>query len=68
MCCSIRLYNFKCDHIIGIVLVFLKGMAGFSTAQKLDKLGMRGSNTCELIFEDCKVPGVSMSLSLCILV
>jgi len=29
---------------------------GFSTAQKLDKLGMRGSNTCELIFRDCKVP------------
>ncbi|MFT7802027.1 isovaleryl-CoA dehydrogenase, mitochondrial isoform X1 [Arapaima gigas] len=33
-----------------------KGMPGFSTAQKLDKLGMRGSNTCELIFEDCKIP------------
>jgi isovaleryl-CoA dehydrogenase len=33
-----------------------KGMAGFSTAQKLDKLGMRGSNTCELVFEDCEVP------------
>jgi isovaleryl-CoA dehydrogenase len=33
-----------------------KGFAGFSTAQKLDKLGMRGSNTCELIFEDCAVP------------
>ncbi|KAJ8353585.1 hypothetical protein SKAU_G00211520 [Synaphobranchus kaupii] len=33
-----------------------KGMSGFSTAQKLDKLGMRGSNTCELIFEDCKIP------------
>ncbi|TLF47916.1 isovaleryl-CoA dehydrogenase [Halomonas urmiana] len=33
-----------------------KGMPGFSTAQKLDKLGMRGSNTCELVFEDCKVP------------
>ena len=31
-------------------------MEGFKTAQKLDKLGMRGSNTCELIFEDCKVP------------
>ncbi|MDP6566498.1 MAG: isovaleryl-CoA dehydrogenase [Alphaproteobacteria bacterium] len=29
---------------------------GFSTAQKLDKLGMRGSNTCELLFEDCEVP------------
>ena len=33
-----------------------RGMAGFSTAQKLDKLGMRGSNTCELVFEDCAVP------------
>lgn len=33
-----------------------KGMAGFSTGQKLDKLGMRGSNTAELIFEDCEVP------------
>jgi isovaleryl-CoA dehydrogenase len=33
-----------------------KGMQGFRTAQKLDKLGMRGSNTCELIFEDCEVP------------
>ena len=33
-----------------------KGFKGFSTAQKLDKLGMRGSNTCELIFEDCDVP------------
>jgi len=33
-----------------------RGMKGFSTAQKLDKLGMRGSNTCELVFEDCEVP------------
>ncbi|GAB1581447.1 isovaleryl-CoA dehydrogenase [Phyllobacterium phragmitis] len=33
-----------------------KGMKGFSTAQKLDKLGMRGSNTCELVFEGCEVP------------
>jgi isovaleryl-CoA dehydrogenase len=33
-----------------------KGMKGFTTAQKLDKLGMRGSNTCELVFEDCEVP------------
>ncbi len=32
------------------------GFTGFSTAQKLDKLGMRGSNTCELVFEDCQVP------------
>ncbi|MFJ7353538.1 isovaleryl-CoA dehydrogenase [Phyllobacterium sp. NPDC097923] len=33
-----------------------KGVKGFSTAQKLDKLGMRGSNTCELVFEDCEIP------------
>ena len=33
-----------------------KGMKGFSTAQKLDKLGMRGSDTCELVFEECEVP------------
>jgi len=33
-----------------------KGFKGFSTAQKLDKLGMRGSNTCELVFQDCEVP------------
>ena len=32
-------------------------MPGFSVNTKLDKLGMRGSNTGELIFEDCKVPG-----------
>ena len=32
------------------------GMKGFSTAQKLDKLGMRGSNTCELVFTDCEIP------------
>ncbi|MBI3452887.1 MAG: isovaleryl-CoA dehydrogenase [Rhodospirillales bacterium] len=40
------------------ITVFLieKGMKGFSTAQKLDKLGMRGSNTCELVFQDCEVP------------
>ena len=33
-----------------------RGMKGFSTAQKLDKLGMRGSNTCELVFENCEIP------------
>jgi len=33
-----------------------KGMPGFSTAQKLDKFGMRGSDTCELVFENCKIP------------
>ena len=33
-----------------------KSFKGFSTAQKLDKLGMRGSSTCELVFQDCEVP------------
>ena len=33
-----------------------RDMVGFSTAQKLDKLGMRGSNTCEMVFENCEVP------------
>jgi isovaleryl-CoA dehydrogenase len=33
-----------------------KGFKGFSTAQKLDKIGMRGSDTCELVFQDCEVP------------
>ncbi|MFL6619208.1 MAG: acyl-CoA dehydrogenase family protein, partial [Povalibacter sp.] len=33
-----------------------RGMNGFTTAQKLDKLGMRGSDTCELVFKDCAVP------------
>jgi isovaleryl-CoA dehydrogenase len=33
-----------------------RDFSGFSRAQKLDKLGMRGSNTCELVFEDCEVP------------
>jgi isovaleryl-CoA dehydrogenase len=33
-----------------------KSFKGFSTSKKLDKLGMRGSNTCELLFEECQVP------------
>jgi len=37
-----------------------KGMPGFSTAQKLDKLGMRGSNTCELVFENCHIPAANV--------
>lgn len=45
----------KPQHGISAFLIE-KGFPGFSTAQKLDKLGMRGSNTCELVFEDCKVP------------
>ena len=41
-----------------------KGFAGFSTHQKLDKFGMRGSDTCELVFEDCFVPDGESSLSI----
>jgi isovaleryl-CoA dehydrogenase len=37
-----------------------KGMSGFRTAQKLDKMGMRGSNTCELVFEACEVPAAQV--------
>jgi isovaleryl-CoA dehydrogenase len=37
-----------------------KGMPGFSTAGKLDKLGMRGTDTCELVFQDCLVPGANV--------
>jgi isovaleryl-CoA dehydrogenase len=39
-----------------IAFIVEKGFKGFSTAQNLDKLGMRGSNTCELVFQDCEVP------------
>ncbi|MCH1932353.1 isovaleryl-CoA dehydrogenase, partial [Shewanella sp. A25] len=34
--------------------------SGFSTAQKLDKLGMRGSSTCELVFNNCEVPAANL--------
>jgi isovaleryl-CoA dehydrogenase len=44
----------KTDGITAFIVE--KGMKGFSTAQKLDKLGMRGSNTCELVFRDCEIP------------
>ena len=37
-----------------------KGMKGFTTAQKLDKFGMRGSNTCELVFRDCEIPAANV--------
>jgi isovaleryl-CoA dehydrogenase len=37
-----------------------RGAPGFTTAQKLDKLGMRGSDTCELLFENCKVPAANL--------
>ena len=41
----------------GITAFIIKNdFSGFSTHQKLDKVGMRGSDTCELVFEDCEVP------------
>ncbi|CAH3174025.1 unnamed protein product, partial [Porites evermanni] len=40
--------------------IFVQGMEGFSTSPKLDKLGMRGSNTCELVFENCEVPAANI--------
>jgi len=48
----------KTDPAAHRITAFLieRDMKGFSTAQKLDKLGMRGSDTCELVFEDCEVP------------
>ncbi len=48
--------NFQAQskHITAFIIE--KNMPGFSTAQKLDKLGMRGSDTCELVFNQCKVP------------
>ena len=45
-------------------LIIEKGMKGFSTSSKLDKMGMRGSNTCELIFSDCEVPEANILGSL----
>ncbi|KAL9979675.1 hypothetical protein ACROYT_G017375 [Oculina patagonica] len=51
--------NPKPQHGITCFLIE-KGMEGFSTSPKLDKLGMRGSNTCELVFEDCKVPAANV--------
>jgi isovaleryl-CoA dehydrogenase len=40
-----------------------KGMKGFTTNTKLDKLGMRGSDTCELVFQDCEVPAENVLAS-----
>jgi len=52
---TLVIYGKTSDQGITAFLVE-RGMTGFSTAQKLDKLGMRGSNTCELVFRDCEVP------------
>ncbi len=50
----------KTDKMAGskgiTAFIIEKDFSGFKTAQKLDKLGMRGSNTCELVFENCEVP------------
>ena len=40
-----------------------QGMEGFSCGQKVNKLGMRGSSTSELVFEDCKVPGIKSKIN-----
>lgn len=48
------------DHRGISTFIVEKGMKGFSVAQKLDKLGMRGSETGELIFEDVEVPETNM--------
>lgn len=45
-----------------------KGTEGFTVAQKLDKMGMRGSNTGELVFDNCKIPGEFVLCSLLILI
>jgi isovaleryl-CoA dehydrogenase len=52
---TLVIYGKTSDQGITAFLVE-RSMKGFSTAQKLDKLGMRGSNTCELVFRDCEVP------------
>ncbi|XP_039748877.1 isovaleryl-CoA dehydrogenase, mitochondrial [Pararge aegeria] len=52
-------FSSKPQHGISAFLIE-KDYPGFSTAQKLDKLGMRGSNTGELVFEDCKVPETNL--------
>src|SRR5690554_586126 len=49
------------QHSRGITAFIIeRDFPGFSTAQKLDKLGMRGSNTCELVFENCRVPAANV--------
>lgn len=54
----------KTDPAVGsrgiTAFIIERGMDGFSTTQKLDKLGMRGSNTCELVFNNCRVPSMNV--------
>lgn len=52
--------DFNAGHRGISTFIVEKGMKGFSVAQKLDKLGMRGSETGELVFEDCEVPEENM--------
>jgi isovaleryl-CoA dehydrogenase len=58
--CDVLVVYAKTDPAAGprgiTAFIVEKGMKGFSCAQKLDKLGMRGSNTGELVFQDCEVP------------
>ena len=59
-CAEVQIVYAKTDPEAGprgiTAFIVEQGMKGFSTAQKLDKLGMRGSDTGELVFEDCEVP------------
>ena len=63
--CNLQVYartdpnSTKKQHGISAFIIE-RGFEGFSTGPKLDKLGMRGSNTAELIFEDCKVPAENL--------
>jgi isovaleryl-CoA dehydrogenase len=50
----------ECGSKCMSAFIIEKGMPGFSTAQKLDKLGMRGSNTCELVFDNCRIPAENL--------
>lgn len=50
----------KAGHRGMSTFIVEKGTKGFSVAQKLDKLGMRGSETGELVFEDCEVPAENL--------
>src|SRR5207249_2961510 len=63
-CADVLVIYAKTDPAAGprgiTAFIVEKGFKGFSTAQKLDKLGMRGSDTGELIFQDCEVPAANV--------
>ena len=52
--------DLKSEHRGISTFIVEKGTPGFSIAQKLDKLGMRGSETGELVFEDCEIPAENL--------